>query len=111
MEPARIFGFRDSNFGFLSGFGIRVSDLLPVVRLQKILAEAGVASRRASEQIILEGRVSVNGTPVRTLGSKVDPDHDEITVDGKPIKVQRKLYLALHKPRGCVCSKQDELQR
>ena len=82
-----------------------------MVRIQKLLADAGVASRRASEQIILDGRVSVNGAPVRLLGSKVDPERDKITVDGKPIKVQRKLYLALHKPRGCVCSKKDELQR
>ena len=81
------------------------------VRLQKFLADAGVASRRASEQIILEGRVAVNGAPVSALGSKVDPDHDQIAVDGKPVKVQRKLYLALHKPRGCVSSKKDELQR
>lgn len=67
-----------------------------------------MASRRAGEQIILDGRVSVNGKPVRLLGSKVDPEHDKVTVDGKPVRIQRKLYLALHKPKGCVCSKQDE---
>ena len=58
-----------------------------------------MASRRASEQIILDGRVSVNGQPVRRLGTKVDPAHDEVTVDGKPVRVRRKLYVALHKPR------------
>ncbi|MSU57450.1 MAG: rRNA pseudouridine synthase [Pedosphaera sp.] len=79
-----------------------------MVRLQKFLADAGVASRRASEQLILEGRVSVNGKPISQLGSKVDPDHDKVAVDGKPVRVQRKLYLALHKPRGCVCSRKDE---
>ena len=50
----------------------------PVVRLQKFLADAGVASRRAAEQIILDGRVRVNGQIVRLLGTKVDPDHDEV---------------------------------
>ena len=83
----------------------------PVVRLQKFLAEAGVASRRAAEQIILAGRVSVNGQPVRVLGTKVDPGHDAVTVDGKPVRARRKLYVALHKPAGCVCSRRDELGR
>ena len=82
-----------------------------MVRLQKFLADAGVASRRACEQIIREGRVQVNGHPVVLLGSKVDPDGDKITLDGKPVRLQKKLYLALHKPRGCVCSRKDELQR
>jgi len=82
-----------------------------VVRLQKLLAEAGVASRRAAEQIILDGRVSVNGQPVRVLGTKVDPAHDRVTVDGQPVRPKPKLYLALHKTRGCVCSHKDELGR
>jgi 23S rRNA pseudouridine2605 synthase len=75
------------------------------------LAEAGVASRRAGERIILEGRVSVNGQPVAQLGAKVDPQHDRVTMDGKPVQAKRKLHLALHKPRGCVCSRQDEHNR
>jgi 23S rRNA pseudouridine2605 synthase len=82
-----------------------------MVRLQKFLAEAGVASRRAGEQMILEGRVAVNGDTVRQLGNKVDPAHDRVTVDGKPVKAKRKLYVALNKPRGLVCSRNDELQR
>jgi 23S rRNA pseudouridine2605 synthase len=82
-----------------------------VVRLQKFLAEAGVASRRASEQVILEGRVAVNGAAVRVLGSKVDPERDQVMVDGKPVRAHKKLYLVLHKPRGCVCSKKDEHDR
>jgi 23S rRNA pseudouridine2605 synthase len=81
------------------------------IRLQKFLADAGVASRRAGERFILDGRVSVNGGQVRLLGTKVDPLHDEVWVDGKPVRVRRKLYIALHKPRGCVCSRQDELGR
>jgi len=80
-------------------------------RLQKFLAEAGVASRRAGELIILAGRVAVNGQPVRTLGAKVDPVHDGVTVDGQPVRLKRKIYLALNKPRGLVCSKKDELDR
>src|SRR5207248_1798322 len=83
----------------------------PVVRLQKYLADAGVASRRAGEQIIREGRVTVNGSPVSELGSKVDPQHDQVAVDGRPVRARRKLYVALHKPRGRVCSRSDELQR
>src|SRR4051794_4842452 len=82
-----------------------------LVRLQKFLAEAGVASRRAGEQFILEGRVAVNGETVRLLGAKVDPQHDRVNVDGKAVRVKRKVYLALNKPRGLVCSRKDELQR
>jgi pseudouridine synthase len=79
--------------------------------LQKFLAEAGLASRRAGEQIILAGRVTVNGQTVRELGAKVDPAHDRVTVDGQPVRVKRKVYLALNKPRGLVCSRNDELGR
>jgi len=82
-----------------------------MLRLQKFLADAGIASRRASEQIILEGRVSVNGHAVRQLGSKVDPERDKITVDCKPVRAKRLLYVALNKPPGCVCSRKDELGR
>jgi 23S rRNA pseudouridine2605 synthase len=59
----------------------------------------------------LEGRVSVNGQTVRLLGSKVDPLHDRVVVDGKPVRAKKLLYLALNKPPGCVCSRQDELNR
>jgi 23S rRNA pseudouridine2605 synthase len=82
-----------------------------MIRLQKFLAEAGIASRRASEQIILSGRVSVNGSVVRQLGTRIDPRHDEVLLDGKPVRAKRKIYLALNKPRGLVCSHQDELGR
>jgi 23S rRNA pseudouridine2605 synthase len=81
------------------------------VRLQKFLAEAGVASRRACEQIILSGRVSVNGEPVLELGTKVEPAADRVSLDGKPVHPKRKLHLALNKPRGCVCSRKDERGR
>ena len=61
------------------------------LRLQKFLADAGIASRRAGEQFILDGRVEVNGQVVRQLGTKIDPLHDKISVDGKPIRAKRKL--------------------
>jgi len=82
-----------------------------MLRLQKFLADAGVASRRASEQVILEGRVSVNGKPVRELGTKVNPPHDKVTVDGQPVRTKRKIYIALNKPPGVVCSRKDEFSR
>ena len=82
-----------------------------MVRLQKFLAEAGVASRRASEKIILEGRVAVNGRTVSELGAKVDATHDKVTVDGEPARTKRKLYLALNKPPGYLCSQRDEFKR
>jgi 23S rRNA pseudouridine2605 synthase len=82
-----------------------------VVRLQKFLAEAGVASRRASEAIITASRVTVNGTVVSELGFKVDPARDRVTVDGRPVRTKRKLYIALHKPPGYVCTRTDAQAR
>ncbi len=70
-----------------------------------------MASRRAGEQFILEGRVAVNGQVVRLLGSKVDAAHDQVTVDDKPVHAKKLLYIALNKPPGCVCSRNDELNR
>lgn len=81
------------------------------VRLQKFLADAGVASRRASEQVILEGRVSVNGRTIQELGTKVDPQHDNVQVDGRAVKIKRKLYLAVNKPPGFICSSNDPESR
>jgi 23S rRNA pseudouridine2605 synthase len=77
-------------------------------RLQKILSAAGVASRRASEQLILEGRVTVNGETVRELGTKADPDKDAIKVDGRRIKADiTQRYIALYKPKGYVTTRKD----
>ena len=78
-----------------------------MVRLQKFLADAGVASRRRCEQLIQEGQVFVNGQPVRVLGSKIDPDRDAVAVDGQPVVVGRKVYIALHKPAGVLCTNRD----
>lgn len=78
-----------------------------LVRLQKVLADAGVASRRASEEIIRAGRVAVNGKVVRELGVKVNPAADDVLVDGALIKSKRKLYVALNKPVRYVSSRID----
>jgi pseudouridine synthase len=81
-------------------------------RLQKILSAAGVASRRAAEGYITEGRVSVNGETVTELGSKADPDKDDIRVDGRRIQTsQRRLYFLMYKPRGYITSRSDPQQR
>lgn len=81
------------------------------MRLQVFLAHAGVASRRASEQYIADGRVTVNGVCVTEPGSKVAPG-DKVCVDGKPVSVEEtKRYILLHKPAGYVCSLSDEKGR
>ena len=81
-------------------------------RLHKVLAHAGIESRRAAEEMILQGRVAVNGTVVTTLGTKVDPEHDKITVDGKPIpKRVKHVYLMLNKPSGYITSVYDPEHR
>lgn len=81
-------------------------------RLQKYMATCGVASRRKCEEIILEGRVTVNGEIIRELGFKVIPGTDEVLVDSKPIFLEeKKLYIALHKPEGVVSTVKDEKNR
>lgn len=79
------------------------------VRLQKVLAAAGVASRRAAERLILEGRVEVNGRTVREMGVRVDPEADAIRVDGRRLTIRRAAptYFALHKPSGVVTTLSD----
>lgn len=81
-------------------------------RLQKILSAAGIASRRAAEAFIREGRVTVNGETVTELGSKADPDSDDIRVDGRRVKVaSRRRYILLYKPRGYITSRSDPQRR
>ena len=81
-------------------------------RLQKILSQAGVASRRAAEGLIAEGRVSVNGTTVREMGTKADPASDDIRVDGRRIKSAQPLrYILLNKPAGYVTTRSDPQRR
>lgn len=76
-------------------------------RLQKVLAQAGIASRRKCEEIILAGRVQVNDQTVTTLGVKVDPEADYIKVDGRPIRAEKKVYLLFNKPKGVITSASD----
>lgn len=80
-------------------------------RLQKVMSNCGVASRRASEQMILDGRVRVNGVIVRELGTKVDPDKDIILVDGKRIESQPKHYYLFNKPKGVITTAKDDQGR
>mgnify|MGYP001046027943 CR=1 FL=1 len=77
-------------------------------RLQKILARAGIASRRKAEELILQGRVTVNGQVVTELGSKADLEHDRIEVDGRRLRAPHRLvYVALNKPDNCVTTVHD----
>jgi 23S rRNA pseudouridine2605 synthase len=78
------------------------------VRLQKVIAAGGVASRREAERLIAAGRVSVNGRVVRVQGVRVDPQRDEVRVDGKPVSIRREsIYLMLNKPRSVVATAKD----
>ena len=78
------------------------------IRLQKILSTAGIASRRASEQMILDGRVMVNGKTILELGAKADPEKDAIKVDGRRIKTEvTHRYIVLYKPKGYVTTRKD----
>ena len=85
---------------------------MTLARLQKVLADAGIASRRASEQLILDGRVSVDGIQITELGTKVDPEISKVEVDGEAIKVVKtKVYLAFHKPVGVLSTMTDPNDR
>lgn len=88
------------------------------MRLQKFLAQAGVASRRASERLIREGRVAVNGQTVTVMGWKVDPARDRVTVDGRPVALPQAegpggglVYIMLHKPSGVLSGARDDRGR
>jgi 23S rRNA pseudouridine2605 synthase len=79
------------------------------VRLQKFIADCGVASRRRAEQMIAAGRVAVNGRPVVEQGVKIVPGRDRVTVDGRPLKAppEQKTTILLHKPAGYICTLDD----
>jgi 23S rRNA pseudouridine2605 synthase len=80
-------------------------------RLNKLLAHAGVGSRRHVEELITAGRVTVDGRPVRELGTKVDPEAQQITVDGQPVRLERTVYWVVNKPRGYLCTNDDPAGR
>ena len=83
------------------------------VRLQKFLAECGIASRRKCEEIILNGRISVNNIIITTLGTKIDPEKDIVTFDGKTVSVPKEehVYILLNKPIGVVTTAKDQFKR
>lgn len=82
-----------------------------IVRLNKYLAECGIASRRKSEELISNGRVSINGKLVIELGTKVDTSKDEIFIDGEKLKTKKKVYFLMNKPKGVITSTSDEKNR
>ena len=78
------------------------------MRLNKIIADAGITSRRGADELIADGRVTVDGRPIRELGAKVDPDNYEVAVDGETIRRSlTKSYLVLHKPKGVLSTMYD----
>ena len=82
------------------------------IRLQKILSQAGIASRRAAEKLIADGRVTVNGKAVVAMGVKADPERDDIRVDGRRVKAEtRRRYILLYKPSGYVTTRSDPQRR
>lgn len=85
----------------LAGFSERL------VRLQKFLAECGVASRRAAEKMIVAGNVTVNGETIKRLGYTIDPATDLVLVNGEPIEPDQKVYYIFNKPKGCLTTASD----
>lgn len=74
-------------------------------RLQKIIANSGLTSRRAAEELIIAGKVRLNGRIITELGTQADPEKDEITVSGKPLPKARRIVYAVNKPKGVVCTR------
>jgi 23S rRNA pseudouridine2605 synthase len=78
------------------------------MRLNKIIADAGITSRRGADELIADGRVTIDGRPIRELGAKIDPERHEVAVDGETIKrSMTKSYLVLHKPKGVLSTMYD----
>lgn len=85
---------------------------MPSVRLNKLLSQTGVASRRLADELMRQGRVSVNGATITELGTKADPDRDDVRVDGRRLKLkQERRYLLLYKPRGVMSTRSDPQRR
>ncbi len=82
-----------------------------IVRLNKYISECGIASRRKSDELIYDGRVSVNGNIVLELGTKIDTDTDQISIDGEYLKTRKKVYFLLNKPKGVITSTTDDKKR
>jgi pseudouridine synthase len=111
VNPERGTGSSNSASGTRSPEPFVVPVPVPVLRLQKLLAQAGIASRRAAERLIADGRVSVNGVTVREMGTKAGPG-DDVRVDGRRIRAaERKRYILLYKPAGVVTTRSDPERR
>ena len=82
-----------------------------MVRINKYLADSGATSRRKAEELILQGRVSVNNQLIIDLSFKVNPDKDEVQIDGERVRVKKNIYLLLNKPKGVVSTTSDEKNR
>ncbi len=82
-----------------------------MMRLNKFLAHAGVGSRRHCDGLIAAARVKINGTPVRELGTQVNEETDKVSVDDHPVKAERHVYWAVHKPPGYLCTNHDPAGR
>lgn len=82
-----------------------------IVRLNKYLSECGIASRRKADELIKEGRVSVNSELIIELGRKINTEVDEVTIDGEKLKTKNKVYYLLNKPKGVISSTSDEKNR
>ena len=82
-----------------------------MLRLNKFLAHAGVGSRRHCDDLIAAGRVKIDGEVVRELGTRIDPDAHQIAVDDHPVRTERHVYWAVHKPRGYLCTNHDPAGR
>ena len=80
-------------------------------RLNKFLAHAGVGSRRRCEELIAGGRITIDGTKVRELGTQVDPEKQQVCLDGQPVKAERPVYWLVNKPRGYLCTNYDPANR
>ncbi|MFO1053821.1 MAG: pseudouridine synthase [Planctomycetota bacterium] len=81
------------------------------VRLNRYLASAGVCSRRAADELIASGRISVNGEPIVELGTRIDPQNDDVRVDGRRVAEERKVYILFNKPKDVVCTNAQNEQR
>lgn len=98
----------DGSRGKVASASGELANSVPGERLQKLLASAGIGSRRSCETWIAEGRVKVNGEVVTELGTRVDPARDKVTFDGRLVRQPlKRYYIALNKPRGVVCSRAD----
>jgi len=85
--------------------------MMALKRINKFIAESGITSRRKAEELILQGRVSVNNKLVNELGYRINPDRDEVFIDGERIKTKKNAYYLLNKPKGTISTTNDEKNR